>query len=158
VRCHQWVVAFSKVLTDLPLGAQYSAASFIETINSGSLSMDPDEFVARMVAAGVADMPPPSPRGAANDAAAATAGISKPVSPPAFATSFSDEIGAAPPPAPLQQPPPLSAGARDAARGCSIFKKYCICRLTARIQFVPSILPADLGACRTAAGWQRLAV
>lgn len=36
--------------------AQYSAASFIETINSNSLSMDSDEFVARMVAAGIPDL------------------------------------------------------------------------------------------------------
>ncbi len=35
---------------------QYSAASFVETINSASLSMDPDEFVARMISAGVADI------------------------------------------------------------------------------------------------------
>eukprot|EP00891_Asterochloris_glomerata_P004098 jgi/Astpho2/4098/gw1.00063.257.1_t len=34
----------------------YSAASFVETINSASLSMDPDEFVARMISAGVADI------------------------------------------------------------------------------------------------------
>ena len=43
---------------------QYSAASFIETINTNSLSMDADEFVARMVAAGVPDMqllPQPGP-------------------------------------------------------------------------------------------------
>ncbi len=36
--------------------AQYSAASFIETINTNSLSMDADEFIARMVTAGVPDM------------------------------------------------------------------------------------------------------
>ena len=35
---------------------QSVAASFVETINAGSLSMDPDEFMARMVAAGVPDM------------------------------------------------------------------------------------------------------
>lgn len=35
---------------------QYSAASFIETINSSSLTMDSDEFVARMIAAGVPDI------------------------------------------------------------------------------------------------------
>lgn len=35
---------------------QYSAASFIETISSNSLTMDADEFVARMVAAGIPDM------------------------------------------------------------------------------------------------------
>lgn len=35
---------------------QYSAASFIETINTNSLSMDADEFIARMVTAGVPDM------------------------------------------------------------------------------------------------------
>ncbi|DBB04146.1 hypothetical protein WJX77_002566 [Trebouxia sp. C0004] len=34
----------------------YSAASFIETINSSSLTMDSDEFVARMIAAGVPDI------------------------------------------------------------------------------------------------------
>ncbi|KAK9823919.1 hypothetical protein WJX72_006354 [[Myrmecia] bisecta] len=34
----------------------YSAACFIETINTNSLSMDPDEFIARMVAAGIPDM------------------------------------------------------------------------------------------------------
>ena len=37
---------------------QSVAASFIETVNAGSLTMDPDEFVARMVAAGVQDMQP----------------------------------------------------------------------------------------------------
>ena len=36
--------------------AQSVAASFVETVNAGSLTMDPDEFVARMVAAGVPDM------------------------------------------------------------------------------------------------------
>lgn len=35
---------------------QYSAASFIETINSSSLTMDADEFMARMMAAGMPDM------------------------------------------------------------------------------------------------------
>ncbi len=35
---------------------QYSAASFIETMNSSSLTMDSDEFVARMIAAGVPDI------------------------------------------------------------------------------------------------------
>ena len=35
---------------------QYSAASFIETISSSSLTMDADEFVARMMAAGIPDM------------------------------------------------------------------------------------------------------
>lgn len=34
----------------------YSAASFIETINANSLSIDPDEFLARMLEAGVADV------------------------------------------------------------------------------------------------------
>lgn len=41
--------------SELP-ALQYSAASFIETIDSSSLSMDPDEFVARMIAAGIADI------------------------------------------------------------------------------------------------------
>ncbi|KAK9833087.1 hypothetical protein WJX74_006750 [Apatococcus lobatus] len=66
----------------------YSAASFIETINASSLSMDPDEFVARMVAAGVPDMELSAPPGAQSDAALAaslldddqgTADHSKPV-------------------------------------------------------------------------------
>ena len=35
---------------------QSVAASFIETIHTKSLTMDPDEFLARMVAAGVPDM------------------------------------------------------------------------------------------------------
>ena len=35
---------------------QYSAASFIETVNANSLTIDPDEFMARMVAAGIPDM------------------------------------------------------------------------------------------------------
>ena len=35
---------------------QSVAASFVETVNAGSLTMDPDEFMARMVAAGVPDM------------------------------------------------------------------------------------------------------
>lgn len=34
---------------------QYSAASFVETINANSLTIDPDEFVARMIAAGIPD-------------------------------------------------------------------------------------------------------
>ena len=38
------------------VAVQYSAASFIETINSSSLTMDSDEFVARMIAAGVPDI------------------------------------------------------------------------------------------------------
>ena len=42
--------------SDVDMLLQYSAASFIETINVNSLSMDPDEFVARMVAAGIPDM------------------------------------------------------------------------------------------------------
>ena len=49
-------------------GAQSVAASFIETINSGSLSMDPDEFVARMVAGGVSGVQPASPRSAKKSA------------------------------------------------------------------------------------------
>lgn len=54
-------------LHDMGVVVQYSAASFIETINSSSLTMDSDEFVARMIAAGVADIEaastqPPSPR------------------------------------------------------------------------------------------------
>lgn len=35
---------------------QYSAASFIETVNAESLTIDRDEFMARMMAAGVPDM------------------------------------------------------------------------------------------------------
>lgn len=57
---------------------QYSAASFVETINSNSLTMDPDEFVARMVDAGVPDMhflpqpgsPPPAAKADAPSASA----------------------------------------------------------------------------------------
>lgn len=40
----------------------YAAASFVETVNTGSLNVDPGEFVARMASAGVPDMqllPPP---------------------------------------------------------------------------------------------------
>lgn len=62
--------------------AQYSAASFIETINASSLSMDPDEFVARMVAAGVPDMELSAPPGAQSDAALA-------------ASLLDDDVGAA---------------------------------------------------------------
>ena len=40
---------------------QYSAASFVETINSGSLTMEPDEFLARMVEAGVTHLPSSPP-------------------------------------------------------------------------------------------------
>lgn len=36
--------------------AQYSAASFIETVNATSLTIEPDEFVAHMIAAGIPDM------------------------------------------------------------------------------------------------------
>jgi hypothetical protein len=36
-------------------GVQYSAASFVETINANSLTIDPDEFVARMLAAKLPD-------------------------------------------------------------------------------------------------------
>ena len=42
---------------------QYSAASFVETMNSGSLSIEPDEFLARMVEAGVAHLPSSPPDG-----------------------------------------------------------------------------------------------
>ena len=38
------------------IASQYSAASFIETVNATSLTIDPDEFMARMVAAGIPDM------------------------------------------------------------------------------------------------------
>lgn len=40
----------------LHVAPQYSAASFIETVNATSLTIDPDEFMARMVAAGIPDM------------------------------------------------------------------------------------------------------
>lgn len=39
----------------------YSAASFVETINSGSLTMPADEFMSHMISAGIADMPPQQP-------------------------------------------------------------------------------------------------
>lgn len=54
----------------------YAAASFVETVNTSSLNVNPDEFVARMVAAGVPDMQllPPPPRAAAAAEAAAPAG------------------------------------------------------------------------------------
>jgi hypothetical protein len=79
---------------------QYSAASFIETINSGSLTMDPDEFLAHMVAAGVADMPAASPRASA---ARATS--------PAFAASAAEDVAVLPPPAgQLPHPPASSTG------------------------------------------------
>ena len=82
------------------LPVQYSAASFIETINSGSLTMDPDEFLAHMVAAGVADMPAASPRASA---ARATS--------PAFAASAAEDVAVLPPPAgQLPHPPASSAG------------------------------------------------
>ena len=66
VLCCFWRQAPSGMLS-LPMVSslmQYSAASFIETINTNSLTMDSDEFVARMVAAGVPDMqllPQPEP-------------------------------------------------------------------------------------------------
>lgn len=56
------------------IGAQYSAASFVETINSSSLTMDPDEFMARMVAAGIADVPPADPQSPSNPPQLAQAG------------------------------------------------------------------------------------
>ena len=52
--------------------AQYSAASFVETINAGSLTMEPDEFLARMLSAGVANLPS-APPPASTPAAALTA-------------------------------------------------------------------------------------
>ncbi|BDA40541.1 probable vacuolar protein sorting-associated protein 9A at N-terminal half [Coccomyxa sp. Obi] len=59
----------------------YSAASFIETVNANSLSMDPDEFMARMIAAGVPDMQlAPSQDGA-------TKPVPHPEKPPAFVTA-----------------------------------------------------------------------
>ncbi|KAK9792230.1 hypothetical protein WJX73_000744 [Symbiochloris irregularis] len=69
-RSHSLMVAeFAYFFTQL-----YSASSFLETINSNSLTMDSDEFVARMVAAGVPDMAylpqPGSPAAAAAVAAA----------------------------------------------------------------------------------------
>lgn len=83
------------------LAMQYSAASFIETINSGSLSMDPDEFVARMVAAGVADLPAASPRAS-----------SKPATSPTFAAPAAENGAVLPPPAgQLPHPPAISTGA-----------------------------------------------
>ena len=53
---------FGKLCTQsLLVRTQYSAASFVETINAGSLTMEPDEFLARMLAAGVADLPSAPP-------------------------------------------------------------------------------------------------
>lgn len=67
---------------------QYSAASFVETINSGSLTMDSDEFVARMIAAGVADIEaastqPPSPKIKAEAGAPGSPKIEAPLIPSA---------------------------------------------------------------------------
>ncbi len=71
---------------------QYSAASFIETINTQSLSMEADEFIAHMVAGGVPDMQLiPNPA------------VDRPISPPAQN-----------PKAPT--PPPLIGGATSLCR------------------------------------------
>ena len=51
IPCHQYNIQENALCY-----TQYSAASFIETINSSSLTMDSDEFVARMIAAGVPDI------------------------------------------------------------------------------------------------------
>ena len=48
----------SKCASDMA-AVQCMAASFVETIHTGSLTMDPDEFLAHMVAAGVPDMAMP---------------------------------------------------------------------------------------------------
>ena len=113
--------------------AQYSAASFIETINTNSLSMDADEFIARMVTAGVPDMqlmpqlaaqrstaappaaaalPDPNPAPTDEHAGATPSALSEAESGLAGAAALPD--GAAEPPAALT-PDPALAG--DAAAG-----------------------------------------
>lgn len=51
-----WSAEAKYTVADPVAVLQYSAASFIETINSSSLTMDSDEFVARMIAAGIPDI------------------------------------------------------------------------------------------------------
>ncbi len=88
---------------------QYSAASFVETINSGSLTMAPDEFVARMVAAGVADMPPAAPHSPSQPPPLALAGAAAGEAAAAAAAAVAANGAASGAPgASFTQEPPLS--------------------------------------------------
>jgi hypothetical protein len=103
------------------LRAQYSAASFIETVNATSLTIDPDEFMARMVAAGIPDMQlapnphtPPAPllRGKSS-ASMAAAAAAPPILAPSATDALPQKIVAAA--APMHAEAAVSPGAAAAA-------------------------------------------
>ena len=100
------------------LFAQYSAASFVETINAGSLTMEPDEFLARMLSAGIADLPSALPPPAALTAAAPGSG------PGHAAAAIADHVANSPhahsPSAPRMQPSCFLVQAKPGAELCVV--------------------------------------